>query len=112
VGERYHSFSDAPGYPAKPGAAPWTRRQLREATSSDGMNWKRVDFIPPDADTDACHVPQALVTTVDGKPWLYLFYATQIGYVKKDGEHHFQYDRIRAMRRPTDGRHGNAAVTD
>lgn len=53
----------------------------------------------PDEDADACHVPQALVTSIDGKDWLYLFYATQIGYRKNDGNYHYQYDRIRAMRR-------------
>ena len=38
-------------------------------------------------------------TTIDGRQWLYLFYATQIGYGRKDGQYHFEYDRIRAMRR-------------
>jgi len=37
---------------------------------------------------------------MDGKEWLYLFYATQIGASKNDGQYHYQYDRIRAMRRP------------
>ncbi len=102
IGQTYHSFSDAPGYPIKEGKSPWKSRQLREAVSKDGMVWELLDFIPPDGDADACHVPQALVTTVDGKRWLYLFYATQVGYGKKDGRYHYLYDRIRAMRRPVD----------
>ena len=73
-----------------------------EAVSVDGMSWKKLGYIPPDEDADACHVPQALVTTIDGKKWLYLFYATQIGYKKNDGEYHYEFDRIRAMRRAID----------
>jgi hypothetical protein len=75
-------------------------RQLREAVSDDGLTWQKLPFIPPDGDADACHVPQALVAEVDGKQWLYLFYATQIGYRRNDGQYHYQYDRLRAMRRP------------
>jgi len=104
VGDRYHSFSDPIGWPVPDGTPPevavWESRQLREAISDDGMSWKKLDFIPPDKDADACHVPQALVTKIDGKEWLYLFYATQVGHKKKDGHYHYQYDRIRAMRRP------------
>jgi hypothetical protein len=100
IGHMYHSFSDAPGYPIRKGESPWRSRQLREAVSEDGMSWKLLDFIPPDEDADACHVPQALVTEVDGRKWLYLFYATQVGYKRNDGKYHFQYDRIRSMRRP------------
>ena len=100
ITQTYHCFYDPPGYPIKKGESGWKSRQLREAVSDDGVRWKRLDFIPPDKDADACHVPQALVTTIDGGKWLYLFYATQIGYGKKDGRYHYQYDRIRAMRRP------------
>jgi hypothetical protein len=103
VNGKYLGFGDPVGYPVKPGisgsAMTWMSRQLCEAFSEDGIQWRRVGFIPPDADTDACHVPQALVTTVDGQRWLYLFYATQIGSRSNDGQYHFQYDRIRAMRR-------------
>ena len=95
----YHCFSDPPGYPVRKGESHWKSRQLREAVSVDGVLWKKLDFIRPDRDADACHVPQALVTRVDGRQWLYLFYATQIGYRKQDGQYHYQYDRIRAMRR-------------
>ena len=103
VGNRYHSFADPSGWPVPEGTAPdakaWMTRQLREAVSEDGINWKKLDYIPPDKDADACHVPQALITRVEGKEWLYLFYATQIGYRKNDGKYHYEYDRIRAMRR-------------
>lgn len=100
IGQTYHCFSDAPGYPIKSGESPWKSRQLREAVSKDGMSWRKLDFIAPDEDADACHVPQAIVTRIDGRDWLYLFYATQVGYKKNDGQYHYQYDRIRAMRRP------------
>lgn len=97
IGDTYHSFSDAPGYPGRTG---WKGRQLREAVSKDGITWQLLDFIAPDEDVDANHVPQAFSTTIDGQRWLYLFYATQVGNSRNDGKYHYQYDRIRAMRRP------------
>jgi len=100
VGATYHCFADPSGYPIKLGESHWKSRQLREAVSADGRLWTKLDFIAPDDDADACHVPQAMLATVDGRDWLYLFYATQIGYKKHDGVYHYQYDRIRAMRRP------------
>ncbi|MFI5385852.1 MAG: hypothetical protein ACHQ50_06995 [Fimbriimonadales bacterium] len=99
----YHLFGDPTGYPVKSGldqsAAAWMGRQLCEAVSPDGVSWKRLGFIPPDSDADACHVPQALITEIDDHKWLYLFYATQTGFKLGDGQYHYQYDRIRAMRR-------------
>ena len=97
VGNCYHSFADPPGYPGKrQSPSHWSSRQLCEAVSEDGLEWKIIGFIPPDDDAPACHVPQALVTTIGGKPWLYLFYATQRG---GDPKYDFRYDRIRALRR-------------
>ncbi len=93
-------FDARAGYPVSEGASSWKQRQLREAVSPDGLHWTLQDFIPPDDDADACHVPQALVTRIDRKAWLYLFYATQVGTKRNDGQYHYQYDRIRAMRRP------------
>ena len=99
IDDRYHCFSDPAGYPIKKGESHWKSRQLCEATSPDGIRWKRLGFIKPDPGIDACHVPEAMITTIEGKRWLYLFYATQIGYRKQDGNYHYQYDQIRAMRR-------------
>ena len=99
IGNQYHAFADPTGWPIKKDQSIWMSRQLREAVSSDGIHWKKLPFIPPDKDADACHVAQALATKIDGTNWLYLFYATQIGYGRKDGNYHFQYDKIRAMRR-------------
>jgi len=104
VGGRYHAFGDPPGYPTRKGSSHWMSRQLREAVSADGLAWRRLGFIPPDADAEACHVPQALVTVIGGRSWLYLFYATQVGTGRGDGRYHFQYDRIRSMRRPIEGK--------
>jgi hypothetical protein len=70
--------------------------------SKDGIEWKLLDFIAPDDDTDANHVPQAFATTIDGAKWLYLFYSTQVGHGRNDGRYLFEYDRIRAMRRRID----------
>ena len=33
IGKQYHCFSDAPGYPIKPGESGWKSRQVREAVS-------------------------------------------------------------------------------
>ncbi len=100
IGATYHCFADPSGYAIKPDESRWKRRQLREAISPDGLSWEKLAYIAPDDDADACHVPQAMLVRVDGRQWLYLFYATQIGYKKNDGVYHYQYDRIRAMRRP------------
>jgi len=102
MGDQYHSFADPSGYPTREGASGWMSRQLREAVSHDGLFWAKLDYIAPDADADACHVPHAFITEIDGEKWLYLFYATQIGYSRDDGQYHYEYDRIRAMRREVD----------
>ena len=99
IGNRYHSFTDPTGYSIKKGQSPWMSRQLREAVSTDGHNWKKLPFISPDKDASACQIPQTLVTKINGTNYLYLFYATQTGYSRNDGKYHFQYDNIRAMRR-------------
>jgi len=99
IGSSYHSFADPTGYPTKKGESHWKSRQIREAVSADGIHWRKLPYISPDKDADACHVPQALLTEINGKQWLYLFYATQIGGKRNDGKYHYQYDRIRAMRR-------------
>ena len=36
----------------KPGQSSWMRRQLRQAVSTDGVSWKKLDYIGPD--DDAC----------------------------------------------------------
>ena len=58
VGHRYLAFGDPPGYLIKPGESNWKNRQIRMAVSKDGTTWKKLDFIPPDKDADACHVPR------------------------------------------------------
>lgn len=102
IGGKYHSFADPCGYPPKMNDPDkgWTSRALCEAVSDDGLNWKVVGFIAPDPDAAALHVPQALVTRMDGREWLCLFYATQRGLRDNPALYDFRYDRIRAMRRP------------
>jgi len=100
VGNYLYCFGDPPGYPVPPGGDAWQSRQLREAVSRDGLDWEVLPFVPPDDDVEACHVPQPLVTKRDGRTWLYLLYSTQVGTRRGDGVYHFQYDSIRAMRRP------------
>jgi hypothetical protein len=89
----YYLFGDPVGYP---GGIGWPNRQIRSATSQDGIYWTSGDFIWPDSDAPANHVPEAFLTTVGGIDYLYLFYSNQIG----GDPYNFRYDRIRSMRRP------------
>ena len=72
IGNRYHSFAD----PIDPRRKfdhikyPIRNRAICEAVSGDGLNWEIVGFIQPEDDAPATHVPQTLVTTIDGKQWL------------------------------------------
>jgi hypothetical protein len=65
--------------------------------SDDGLHWRVAGYLPPDPDTPACHVPQALVTVRGDTEWMYLFYAAQRG---GGPPYDYRYDRIRARRRP------------
>lgn len=96
---KYYSYADPNGYPPRVGDknAGWTSRALCEAESEDGIHWKINGFITPDTDSAACHVPQATLIEQDGKPFIYLFYATQRG---GDPVFDYRYSRIRMMRRP------------
>lgn len=90
AGGKYYAFADPSGY-----GAGWPGRQLAEAESDDGLTWKILGWIPPDADTPACHVPSAFAYAGNGNTWLVLFYACQIGGEPYD----YRYDRIRYMKR-------------
>ncbi len=111
VGDCYVSFSDAPGYtkataPEGQEVSGWQLRQLKMATSKDGLHWEKQYYIDPDPGVDANHVPQALVCNREGKQWLYLFYTTQVGWRWEEGRYPFFkendynwfYDEIRYMR--------------
>jgi hypothetical protein len=91
AGERYYSFADPYVY----GNHPWTGRQIAEAVSDDGLNWRELGFIRPEPDSPANHVPEAFV--LDDR--LILFYACQNGGDPYD----YRYRRIRYMERPIDG---------
>jgi hypothetical protein len=112
IGTCYFCFSDAPGYTEatapsdKKIDAGWQTRQLRMAQSADGIVWEKKYYIKPDPGIDANHVPQTLLCKRDGKWWLYLFYATQVGWRKgekiypffKEDDYNWFYDQIRYMR--------------
>lgn len=112
IGSCYFSFGDPPGYtdataPAgKEVSIGWQERQLSMAQSVDGIVWEKKYYIKPDSGIDAEHVPQTLVCKRDGKWWLYLFYATQVGWRKgdfvypffKEGDYKWVYDQIRYIR--------------
>jgi hypothetical protein len=76
------------------------------ARSADGLAWEKMYFFDPDPGIDADQIPQALVTYRDGKWWLYVFYATQVGWRKgekkypffKETDYNWFYDQIRYMR--------------
>jgi len=84
----------------------WQTRQLRMAQSDDGVAWEKKYFIKPDPGIDANHVPQTLLCKREGKWWLYLFYATQVGWRKtgkaypffKEDDYNWFYDQVRYMR--------------
>jgi hypothetical protein len=112
VGTCYYAFSDAPGYTKSTAPAGkkidsgWQGRQIRMARSADGINWEKMYYIDPDPGIDADQIPQALVTYREGKWWLYVFYATQVGWRKgekkypffKENDYNWFYDQIRYMR--------------
>ncbi len=91
--DKYFSVCDAPNYPDEMGG---DGRLLTFAMSSDGLNWKVLGHARPDGKA-ASHVPQALVMTVDGVEWLYVFYSWKPG--QRPGEPwDFRYKEIRHMR--------------
>ena len=84
----------------------WTKRQLVEAQSDDGINWTVTGYILPDEDTFADHVP--CIYYEQGV--LFLFYATQIGYGdvnETEGVYDYKYDRLRYMIRSIDYQYEN-----
>jgi len=91
VAGRYYCFADPAGY-----GMGWWGRQLAEAESDDGIEWRILGWVPPDADTPACHVPSATVVRDGEATWLVIFYSCQVGGEPYD----FRYNRIRYMRRP------------
>lgn len=88
IGKKYRAFADPSGY-----GVGWPGRQLAEAESDDGLNWRILGWIPPDADTPACQVPAPAVLRVGGRETVALFYACQIGGEPYD----YRYNRIRYM---------------
>jgi hypothetical protein len=89
VGHKYYAYSDADGYDSDQ----WTGRHITEAVSNDGNNWTVLGNIPPESDTPATHVPEALVLKEKGQYKIVLFYACQIGGKPYD----YRYNRIRYM---------------
>jgi len=90
AGSKYYSFADPAGY-----GQGWPGRQLAEAESDDGINWRILGWLPPDPDTPACHVPSATMVREGGEKRLVVFYSCQVGGEPYD----FRYDRIRYMKR-------------
>jgi len=108
IGTGYFAVAD-PGWWNQ--ASGWASRQICVTTSTNGFSdWKPAYVIPPDADVDANQVPQLFICQREGKWWLYIFYATQIGYRTpvngidytkigfQPGSYNWCYDQIRYMR--------------
>ncbi len=104
IGGKYYSYSDPHGYGdyknSDPGGV-WYSRQLREAVSDDGINWKLNDFIPRPKKSDLFHVPQTFLTTVDGQTRQYVFYSIMRGG-QFNGGFDYRYKSINAMWRTVD----------
>ena len=65
IDDKYYAYSDPQGfgdYDKNDSEGVWLTRQIREATSNDGMHWKMGDFIPRSTKADIFHVPQSFIT--------------------------------------------------
>lgn len=98
VGKKYYSYADSGGY----GRHPWKGRQICEAVSDDGINWKVTGHIPPESDTPATHVPEALALEENGRTKIIVFYGCQVG--GPDDNFDYRYNRIRYMWRYEPGK--------
>jgi hypothetical protein len=98
VAAQYYGYADPSGY-----GSGWAGRQLAEAVSKDGLDWKILGWMKPDSDTPACHVPVPMRYREKEKTWLVLFYSCQIGGEPYD----FRYNRIRYMKRDITGEAGS-----
>lgn len=94
IDDRYYMVGDPHGYGEWIGEerSGWADRQVRFAVSEDGIDWRLLDYVPPDADTPANQVPVFFRQDED----LYVFYSCQIGGEPYD----HRFDRIRYMHRP------------
>ena len=75
---RYLAYGDPSGFNSTQKPLVWTARQIREATSSDGLSWTVGDYVPPDHDAPADQVPETLIvagTGNDAAQSQVLFYA-------------------------------------
>ncbi len=95
--DTYYAFSDAPGYPLEWGG---DTRQITMAASPDGLDWTIQGHIRPHGRASS-HVPVARVFHIDGRDWLYLFYAWKPAQ-QPDELWDFRYKELRYMRRPLD----------
>lgn len=98
IGATYYMYGDPQGfgnYDRTTFAGVWKSRQLREAVSSDGLNWTLNDWIPRPTEADIYHVPQTLVINMGDYLRQFLFFAIQRG--GPDDAFDYQYKSINVM---------------
>jgi hypothetical protein len=93
VGTKYYAFADTPNYPESLGG---DGRLLTMAESENGVDWSYLGYLRPEGMASS-HVPQALLSTVDGVEWLYVLYAWKPETVKEKAWD-YRYKEIRTMR--------------
>ncbi len=76
--------------------ANWSRRQIVEAQSYDGIHWVTTGYFRPDRDCPANQIPQVFLD--HDRQRVCLFYATQRG-IRPDGSYDWRWSGFRYMTR-------------
>jgi hypothetical protein len=92
IGDTYHAFSDATGYPPEMGG---DGRQITVASSSDGLTWSVLGHLRPEG-TASSHVPETALLDTGSGPRLHLFYAWKPAQVEGQ-PWEFRYKEIRMV---------------
>lgn len=73
----------------------WSRRQIVEYQSKDGLNWKVTGYFLPDTGYDASQIPQPFIDHKNQR--VCIFYATQRGTKYSKTSYDWRWDNIRFM---------------
>ena len=98
VAHGYLAYGDPAGYNSTEQPKVWTTRQIREASSANGLNWTVGAYLPPDSDAPADQVPETILFGSSSGPAQALFYASPPEPAPSVST--WMYPRIRFMQRP------------